>query len=100
MATLSHDTGSAARRDQVMTVLGYYPDVNSEELAQLLRWFRKEATATDIVQIASDARLAKPYNRLKADHLDKLSGADLFRAAVILMIIGAAIASVILWRLA
>lgn len=99
MATVSDETGSASRREQIMTVLGYYPHVNSDELAQLLHWFRKEATATDILQIASDSRLAKPYSKLKADHLDRLSGAELFRAAVMIMVIGAAIASLILWRI-
>lgn len=88
-------TDHAARRARIESALAAYPSISDEELADLLQWFRNEASALDVGVIASTPRLAQPYQRFKAEHLDRLRGADLMRAAVFLMMIGAGIAAVI-----
>lgn len=66
------------RRDQIITQLAKYPGLDDDELADLLHWFKQEASALDVGLIASDPNLRAPYEGLKRDHLDRLNGADLF----------------------
>lgn len=88
----------ASRQARSRAILKYYPNVSEEELGELLHWFREEASPLEVGQIASDPDLAKPYQRLKTDHLDRLRGADLVRAAIVIMLLGAAIIALILTR--
>ncbi len=67
---------SAERRERIITLLEQYPRLGSDELAELLRWFRKEASALDVGLIASDHRVAAQYEGLKQDHLDRTTGGD------------------------
>ena len=77
--TENHDGVSReARREQMAQLLARYPGLDSDELAELLHWFRKEASALDEGLIASDEKLSAAYQSLKKDHLDRLNGADLF----------------------
>ena len=66
------------RRDRIATLLAKYPGLDDDELADLLHWFKKEASALDVGLISSDPNLRAPYEGLKKDHLDRLNGADLF----------------------
>jgi len=66
------------RRDRIITLLAKYPGLDDDELADLLHWFKKEASALDVGLIASDPNLKTPYEGLKKDHLDRMRGADLF----------------------
>ena len=71
------------RRKRIMALLARYPGLDSDELADLLRWFRKEASARDAGLIASDPKLARPYADLKQEHLDRVNGADMFWVAML-----------------
>ena len=66
------------RRDQMASLLAKYPGVHTDELTDLLHWFKREASALDVGLISSDPNLRAPYESLKKDHLDRLNGADLF----------------------
>jgi hypothetical protein len=77
--TFSAEDG-AMRRAHIEAVLASYPHVGPEETALLISWFRKEASALDVGIIASDPLLDKNYQQFKADHLDRIRGADLVRA--------------------
>ena len=81
----SHGATGADRRAHIESALARYPYVDAETLADLLYWFRKEASALDVGMIASEPRLSAAYQKLKADHIDRFSGPDLFRAAVFVM---------------
>lgn len=96
--TLPHTAQADERRARIEAVLGVYPNVDAEELADLLHWFRTEASPLEVGFIASNPDLAKPYQRLKADHLDRLRGADLMRAAIVVLMIAAGIVALLLWR--
>ncbi|WP_301751418.1 hypothetical protein [uncultured Erythrobacter sp.] len=69
---------ATGRRDRIITLLAEYPSLESDDLEELLHWFRKEASALDVGLISSDPRLAVSYEVLKQDHLDRLTGSDLF----------------------
>lgn len=97
--TLPHTAQAEDRRARIEAMLSVYPNVDAEELADLLKWFRTEASPLEVGFLASDPALAKPYQRLKADHLDRLRGGDLMRAAIIVLMIAAGIVAVLLWRI-
>lgn len=93
----NHDGVSReARREQMAQLLARYPGLNSDELAKLLHWFRKEASALDEGLIACDEKVSAAYRSFKKDHLDRLNGADLFWLA---MLVGGAFLTValIIW---
>ena len=60
------------RRIAIEADVARYPDLSDAELAEVLDWFREEATALDTAMVASNEALAEPYRRLRADHLDRL----------------------------
>ncbi len=70
--------GRDARRNEMASLLARYPHVDEDELAELLHWFTKEASALDIGLMSSDPHLKAPYEAINKDHLDRLNGADLF----------------------
>lgn len=71
-------TARDARRNEMASLLARYPGLDSDELAELLRWFNKEASALDVGLISGEPHLKAAYAALKKDHLDRLNGADLF----------------------
>ncbi len=85
----NHDENPRAeRRAYIEAALAEYPHVDPEKLAELLHWFKNEASALDVGLIASDPKLREPYQRLKARHLDRFRGVDLFWIAVGIMATG------------
>jgi hypothetical protein len=87
--TQSHDGAAGAdRRAHIERTLAAYPHIDEQQLAALITWFDKEATAFDVAQLASNAAIAEPYRRLRAEHIDRLRGRDivnglLFAAATV-----------------
>ena len=95
--TEKHDGVSReARREEMAELLARYPGLNSDELAELLHWFSKEASALDEGLISCDEKVSAAYRSFKKDHLDRLNGADLFWLA---MLVGGAFLTValIIW---
>lgn len=85
-----------ARREEMAQLLAKYPGLENDKLAELLHWFRKEASALDQGLIGSDDKLSVAYQALKKDHIDRLNGADLFW---LVMLVGGAFLTValIIW---
>lgn len=81
----------AERRAHIEAALADYPHIDPDTLVDILQWFKKEATALDVGQIASNPKLYEPYQRLKAKHLDRFRGADLFWIAVGIVLAGMAV---------
>lgn len=70
----NHDGVSReARREQMAQLLARYPGLNSDELAELLHWFRKEASALDEGLISCDEKVSAAYRSFKKDHLGCLA---------------------------
>lgn len=91
------DGERAVRRAHIEGVLAYYPNVEPAQLEELLRWFRKEASALDVALLTNNPAVIEPYRRFRADHnLDGLSRRDLaFGLSMALSL--AAIVAVIVW---
>jgi hypothetical protein len=87
MTTITNGAASTERRARIEAALAEYPHIDEQTLAELIHWFRKEASALEVGLIASDPRLAERYRLFKAAHLDRLRGADLLWAAVLVAIL-------------
>lgn len=90
-----HETGadSADERARIAALLANYPDLPSGELDRVHRWFRKRASALDLGLLASDAVIAPQYRAYRADHYDRITAADIGRAAAF---IGSAVGILVL----
>ena len=95
MKTTINQTEGADRRAVVKHALARYPYLDDDELADLLHWFRKEARAGEITVLTADPGVARAYQRLKAEHLDRLRGARLFWGAALAITAAAGSAIVI-----
>ena len=77
------------RRMAIEASVARYPDLSDAELAGVLHWFRKEATALDAAMLASNDAIAEPYGRLRADHLDRLGSGEKAAAWLVgLLVVG------------
>ena len=78
------------RRASARALLARYPDLPNEQRDDLLRWFRKEASALDVALISMDQELSHQYGLLKREELgpvDKLigpeaGGGDMYEAEI------------------
>ena len=78
----------AARRVQIEVALADYPDLDKDRLADVIRWFRKEASALDVATLASNEAIAEPYRRFRAEHIDPLNGSDMMKGMLFAAIVG------------
>jgi hypothetical protein len=56
------------RREVMEWLVGRYPDLADDELAELLQYMQREASATDVALIASNDRIRTRYRQLAKDH--------------------------------
>jgi hypothetical protein len=97
MTTLQDGAAGADRRAQIESTLAHYPNLSDERLGELIHWFRKEASALDVAMVASNAEIAEPYRRFRAEHIDPLTGKDVVRAIIFASLVSMVIL-VIVWR--
>ncbi len=90
------DEGTA-RRARFEATLAQYPHLTRDRLAELIAWFRTEASARDVAMIASNDAIVEPYRRFRADHIDPLTARDVLKVITALAIVGAAIL-LVAWR--
>ncbi len=98
MASAINQTEGAGRRADAQAALARYPYLNDAELADLLRWFRKEASALDVASLVADPEIAPSYGQFKQEHLDRIKGVNLFWSAAAAIAL-ATIATTIVWSL-
>jgi len=87
--------GGAAAPDRfgaIETLLARYPHLDEVELADLKRWFSKEASAFDIASLASKEELNGAYALFRAEHLDRFSARDLMVILIVFALVAGAIA--------
>lgn len=58
---------SGDRRVMMEWMVGRYPDLSQEEIAELLHYLRKEASAADVGVLASNTRIYPQYRRFVHD---------------------------------
>lgn len=95
MTTSDDRTSRADRQARVEAALALYPDLDAGSLADVLQWFRKEASALDVAMLASNPDLRVPYEGLKADHLDRFTVRDISVAIGLIAGFSGLVASVI-----
>ena len=83
------------RYSRVEALLARYPALSDQELAELLEWFEREASAYDVGVIASNESIRGGYRRFRAEQLDSLSFKDVWRAIVFTVLAGSAIAAIV-----
>ena len=64
------------RRASARALLARYPDLPNEQRDDLLRWFRKEASALDVALISMDQELSHQYGLLKREELERFRLGD------------------------
>lgn len=65
----------SARFDEIEQLLNSYPDVSEEQLVELKRWLKKEASAFEVASLAS--KQPAGYAKFRADHIDKFSKTEI-----------------------
>lgn len=90
--------GREARRAYVEDALARYPGLDPVELQDIVRWFRKEATAFDVGLVASNDRIHANYRQFRAEHVDRISGRDIL-AVVVFAVLACGVLAAIYWLL-
>jgi hypothetical protein len=74
------DSGTARgadRFDEIEALLRSYPNVTDSQLAELIRWFKKEASAFEVASLASKDATKDGYTRFRKEHIDKFTSRDI-----------------------
>ena len=83
------------RRVRIERLLAQYPALSEHELAELVGWFEREASALDVALVASNERISRGYRRFTAEQIDRFRLQDGVRAIVFVLVFGAVLAGVI-----
>ena len=73
----------AEKRRHAETLLASYPSLSAAEVKQLLRWFRKDASALDMGLLAQHETLSGPYRQFRAEHVDKFTLRDAVNGLIV-----------------
>lgn len=77
------------RRAKIESLLKKYPNVNTDEQAALIRWFKREATALDVALLSGIDELKPAYKAFRSDHIDRVSVSGfLLLLGVLLLVLG------------
>jgi hypothetical protein len=88
---LGEDRAGRARAEELFH---RYPQLDRRELAELLDWYRREASAMDVALIASDEKLRGKFDAFHERHLkpfnwkEKLVTAALGSAVIAMLAVG------------
>jgi hypothetical protein len=64
---------SPRKRAHAEAILARYPELGREELADLLHWYRREASAMDVALLASNEAIRERYRAFRRDHVERFS---------------------------
>lgn len=64
---------SPKRRARAEGILARYPELDRDELAELLHWYRREASAMDVALLASNEAIRERYHAFRRAHVDRFS---------------------------
>lgn len=78
---------SVRRRLEVQQALSQYPDLPSDKIQDLVRWFKKEATAMEVAVVASQLDKQDSYRDFRRTHIDKLSPIEMIGATLVIMLL-------------
>lgn len=82
---------SPERRAHAERMLARYPALDREELAELLQWYRREASSMDVALLACNESIGERYRAFRNDHVERLGA----KAKAITTLIAVAIAGLV-----
>lgn len=98
MSAYDHESlAREARRAHIEALLGDYPRISDAEIELLKNWFRRQASALDVAQVASNADIAIQYRAFRAEHIDRIGARDMGKAAIAVALVVICIVG-IMWR--
>ena len=65
-----------------------YPNITDEDLARLLHWLKREATSYDVAMLSARDDLRQGYDRLRKDHIDRISPLGIAVVAITMLLFG------------
>ena len=89
----------AARRSNIEAILADYPNIRTDQLEDLLLWFRREASSMDVAMVASNESIREGYSQFRAEHLDRFKARDLAYAAAVVAAVVAVVALIGYWAI-
>jgi hypothetical protein len=88
------DSGTARgadRFDEIEAILKIYPNVTDSQLAELTRWFKKEASAFEVASLASKEVTKAGYTQFRADHIDGFTSRDIALGILVMLAVAGVI---------
>jgi len=64
---------SPERRARIERLLARYPELEPAELAELVQWYRRDASAMDVALLASNEALTEPFGAFCRVHVAPFS---------------------------
>lgn len=89
----------AEPRSRIEDMLARYPDLPPEQVAELIGWFTREASALDVALIASNEAIRPGYTRFRAEHVDRFKLKDAAWAAFFASVVLGVIVLIGIWSL-
>lgn len=84
------------RFDRIEAILLRYPDIDEAELADLKRWFGKEASAFEVASLASKDNVQRQYGEFRRTHIDRLTPMELVLGALVVVVLLSGVAAIAL----
>ncbi len=72
------------RRARAEELIARYHSLDADELAELLNWYRRQASSMDMALLASNEAIGEPYRAFRREHVDRFSVRDKLVGALIL----------------
>lgn len=63
----------AVTHARIQALIGAYPDLTTDELAELLQWYRQDASSYDVAMLSARDDIRSGYNRFYKDHIERIS---------------------------
>lgn len=88
MSSESSAPSGAGPNARIKTAIAAYPRISPDQLAELLHWYRREASALDVATLASQPDLREGYSRFRADHIDRFGAKDWLKLIAATIVVG------------
>jgi hypothetical protein len=86
---------SPERRAHIEALVARYPNLAPDELADLVHWYRREASAMDVALVASNEAISEPFGAFCRAHVGGLTKRD----KAITVLLGAGVAGLLAFGL-
>jgi hypothetical protein len=88
MSDASGAPSGAGPNARIEAAIAAYPHISPDQLAELLHWYRREASSLDVATLASRPNLQEGYRRFRADHIDRFDAKDWLKLIAAIAVTG------------